>query len=225
MRAQRNRQIDEGRLSRSIDAPDSPLGDLRFRKLLSDEDWAALPAAIRRRFSHRCASGESTVYVGHVRRLTMNWAGRLFAQAGRLIGAPLPTTTACSGPCIVAVTEGGQGGQIWTRIYARKRGLPQVIHSAKCFSGRTGLEEFVGCGVGMALRVCVDKGALLFCSTGYFARIGAFRIPLPQWLTPGALTVAHVELGGGRFAFTLDIEHPLFGHVIGQTTVFEEVQR
>jgi hypothetical protein len=47
-------------------AGDGALGDPRFRALLSEEDWAALPVAVRRRFSKRLADGSAAVYVGKV---------------------------------------------------------------------------------------------------------------------------------------------------------------
>ena len=56
----------------------------------SDDDWAALPLAIRRRFSKRLAGGDTTVYVGEVIETRMSRAGWLLAQAARLIGGPLP---------------------------------------------------------------------------------------------------------------------------------------
>jgi hypothetical protein len=126
---------------------------------------------------------------------------------------------------VVTVTENAAtGGQNWTRLYARRRGFPQVIHSTKRFAGPTGLEEYVGCGIGMALTVHVEAGALLFRSHFYFLQIGQMRLRLPRALTPGALTVTHAELGDGRFNFTLAIVHPLFGAVIRQVAIFRETQ-
>ena len=115
------------------------------------------------------------------------------------------------------------GGQIWTRLCARSSGFPQVIHSAKRFAGPTGLEEYVGCGVSMALRISVEHEALVFRSAGYFLQIGPLRLPLPDWLTPGELTVdAYPISAAAQFRFTLDIVHPRFGRLIRQSAVFRE---
>src|SRR6516162_6755389 len=72
------------------DAGDEALGDLRFRALLSAEDWATLPPAVRRRFSRRLAGGATVVYAGIVVATRMSRAGWWLAQAVRPIGAPLP---------------------------------------------------------------------------------------------------------------------------------------
>ena len=150
-------------------------------------------------------------------------AGWWLAQIARLIGGPLPISADTQVPSIVTVTEdAATGGQVWTRIYARRNGFPQVIHSSKRFAGPTGLEEYVGYGVGMALRIVVDGGALMFRSAHYFLQLGRFKLTLPAWLTPGALTVTHTDLGGGEFQFTLEIIHPRFGMLVRQTAVFRE---
>ncbi len=204
-------------------APSPSLGDLRFRALLAPEAWAALPAPVRARFSKRLTGGDSAVYAGEVTQTRVTRAGRLFAQAARLIGGPLPLFDETGIPAIVTVTEdAASGGQVWTRLYARRSGFPQVIHSAKRFAGDTGLEEYVGRGVGMALTVHVEDGVLLFRSAGYFVQLGGARLGLPAFLVPGALTVMHKELGEGRFLFALDIVHPLFGPIIHQTAIFRE---
>jgi len=199
------------------------LGDPRFRALLSKEDWAALPAAVRRRFSRRLAGGSTAVYVGTVVETWMSRAGWLLAQALRLIGGPLPASRQAHLPAVVAVTEDMQsGGQVWTRLYARRRGFPQVIHSCKRFCGPTGIEEHVGCGVGMSLTVAVEDGALVFRSHRYFVEFGRRRMVLPAWATPGALTVTHREESRERFMFSLEIVHPRLGPLIRQRVSFQE---
>jgi hypothetical protein len=117
------------------------------------------------------------------------------------------------------------GGQHWTRVYAKARGLPQVIQSTKSFSGPTGLEEQVSRGIGMALTVHEVEGALVFRSALYFLKAGRLRFAFSAFLTPGALTVTHREEEGGRFSFLLEIVHPIFGLVIRQLAVFREVKR
>ena len=199
------------------------LDDRRFHDLLPDEEWGRLPLAIWRRFSKRLADGETVVYVGMVEEASFTPAGWWLAQLARVIGGPLPLGAETGVPMVVTVTEdAASGGQIWTRICARSNGFPQVIHSAKRFAGPTGLEEYVGYGVSMALRISVEREALVFRSTGYSLQIGPLRLPLPSRLTPGDLTVTHSDLGGGTFRFTLEIVHPRFGKLIRQSAVFRE---
>src|SRR5580658_8622799 len=108
------------------------LGDLRFRNLLSREDWMALPQAVRARFSKRLAGGATILYVGEVLATRLSRTGWLFAQAARAIGAPLPLSADAHVPAVVTITEDvAGGGQMWTRLYARRNGFPQVIHSSK----------------------------------------------------------------------------------------------
>jgi Domain of unknown function (DUF4166) len=208
-----------------VTAPPSDLVwvDLRFRALLSDASWAQLPPAVRRRFAKRLADGATVVYSGRVTETVMSRAGAALAQCARLIGGPLPTACDVNVPSVVTVTEDlSAGGQIWTRIYARRHGFPQVIHSSKRFAGPTGLEEHVGYGVGMTLTVCTTEQALIFKSARYFLDVARWRIYLPAWLCPGALTVTHAEINPARFSFTLDIVHPWLGLLIHQRAEFEE---
>jgi hypothetical protein len=207
----------------SEQCPDAALCDLRFRTLLPDDDWKRLPPATRQRFSKRLANGRTAIYVGEVIEISFSRIGWWLAQIARLIGGPLPISTDTQVPSIVTVTEdAATSGQIWTRIYARHNGFPQVIHSSKRFAGPTGLEEYLGFGVGMALRIVVDGEALLFRSAGYFVQAGRLKFWLPAFLTPGALTVTHTDLGGGEFQFALEIVHPRFGMLVRQSAVFRE---
>jgi len=202
------------------------LGDLRFRALMSDLEWANLPQQIRRRFSKRLSGGRTIVYVGEVVETRLSLAGHLLARAARLIGSPFPTSTDGGVPSVVSVTEDlANGGQMWTRLYARRAGFPQVIHSSKRFCGPTGLEEHVGAGVGMTLTLHVEAGALVFRSSRYFLDLLGFRLWLPDVMTPGVLAVTHTEFGDGRFSFTLNVSRPRIGLLIHQRAVFREIER
>jgi hypothetical protein len=206
-----------------VPAVTQPLGDLRFRALLGDAAWTRLAPAIRRRFAKRVAGGDTTVYVGRVTATRFSRTGYALAQLARLIGGPLPLSRDVDVPSVVTVTEDmARGGQVWTRLYARRSGVPQVIHSSKRFAGPTGLEEHVGCGIGMTLKVSSSDRALVFESTSYFVDIGGWRLTVPRWLSPGALTVTHAEIDQDRFAFTLDIVHPRFGALVHQRAEFAE---
>ena len=131
-------------------------------------DLAALLQALRRRRDRRLCR--------QIEEASFSRAGWWLAQLARLIGGPLPTGAETGVPMVVTVTEdAASGGQIWTRICARSNGFPQVIHSAKRFAGPTGLEEYVGYGVSMALRISVEHEALVFRSVGYSLQIGPLR--------------------------------------------------
>lgn len=202
--------------------PDGDLVDLRFRALLPEADWNALPAAVRRRFSKRLAHGATVVYRGDVVTVEARPLGRLLAHAARLIGGPLPLVFD-PGASVVTVTEDAVGqGQVWSRMYVRRGGFPQVIHSAKRFAGPTGLEEHLGAGFGIALNVAVEDQALVFRGAFFFATVFGLRLRLPGWMAPCALTIVHRDLGDGRFAFTLALNHPMLGRLLGQEAIFHD---
>ena len=199
------------------------LDDHRFHALLPDDAWGRLPLAVWRRFSKRLAGGQTIVYAGEVEESFHSRGGWWLAQLARLIGGPLPTGTETRVPIIVTVTEDvASGGQVWTRICARSDGFPQVIHSAKRFAGPTGLVEYIGCGLSMALTLSVEREALLFHSAGYYLSIGRYRLPLPERFSPGALMVSHADLGGSAFRFTLELAHPRHGLLLRQAAIFRE---
>ncbi|MBE9558152.1 MAG: DUF4166 domain-containing protein [Proteobacteria bacterium] len=215
--------VDARPATREAPRPSRPLDDPRFRALLGAEQWASLAPAIRRRFSARLSESRTKVYAGAITETYMSRIGWLLAQAARLVGGPLPLSRDTGMPATVTVSgDAATRGQYWTRIYGRRRGFPQVIHSSKRFRGPTGLEEYLGQGIGMALTIDGAGDALHFRSDHYFLGLFGRRLRLPGWLSPGATTVSHIDQGGGCFAFMLELRHPLLGVLIQQTALFHD---
>ena len=133
---------------------DTPEPDTRFKDLLGEAAWKSLPKAIRARFSRHVEAGKSVIYKGVITEMRMSRIGKIFANACRIIGAPLPLEILPKGSAsVVTVTEDkASGGQFWTRTYNRSKGFPQIIHSSKRFHGETGLEEYIGASLSMELR-------------------------------------------------------------------------
>ena len=124
---------------------------------------------------------------------------------------------------MTVIEDAGLGGQSWTRVYPRPGRFPQVITSAKRFRGPTGLEEYVGRGIGMTLSLAVEDGALVFRSERYFVEVAGRRLVVPRLLSPGRMEIVHTQIEGRRFSFRLTLTHPLLGRLIHQLAHFEEV--
>ena len=201
----------------------APILDPRFRRLIGGEAWDLLPQAVRRRFSKRLSGDAIALYRGRVVRTDFSALGWLLAQILRIIGAPLPVSRDTDVPAVVSVSEDHlSGGQVWSRLYGRRNGFPQVIHSAKRFAGATGIEEYVGYGVGMALKVEALADGLRFISDHYFLTIAGRRLRLPHWIEPGQTVVEHHDLGHGCFRFSLMLHHPWLGRLVEQHALFRD---
>ncbi|MEM7690229.1 MAG: DUF4166 domain-containing protein [Pseudomonadota bacterium] len=205
----------------------APLYDPRFRRLIGAKGWRSLPASVQRRFSKRVVDERVVIYPGVIREARFSKLGWVFAQACRLVGAPLPLERQGGLPAVVSVMEDRKGkGQFWTRTYARKSGFPQVIHSSKRFAGETGLEEHIGLGVfwgiGMALNVTAIEGGIAFRSDHYFISVLGKRVRLPRWLSPGETVVKHRHESEDSFVFSLELKHRWLGELVYQEGLFHD---
>jgi len=202
---------------------DAPVVDLRFRALVGRDAWDGLPEAVQMRFSKRLRGDAVALYCGRVVRTEFSSLGWLLAQGLRFIGAPLPISRDVDVAAVVSVSEDAlTGGQVWSRLYGRSDGFPQVIHSAKRFAGATGLEEYVGRGIGMALKVEPMADGLRFVSDHYFLVLAGNRMRLPRWIEPGRTIVEHHDLGFGCFMFNMTLRHRLFGRLVEQHALFRD---
>ena len=196
-----------------------------FAELLSPAQWYRLPAPVRRRFSAEFGSGRTVCYRGRVVDTRLSRVGWLLANLTRCIGAPLPLREGPGMATVVVSDHPGNAGQVWSRLYHRGdrvAGFPQSIHSVKKFTGPTGLEEYLGWGLSIALELRADGRALAFIGRRYFVKVAGWRVELPRWLCPGVLTVVHTEEQGGWFTFSMSLDHPRLGQLIYQLARFRD---
>ena len=198
----------------------APHRSLDFRRLLGNEAWSRLPAAVQHRFGPH-AEGIHIVYDGRM-EVEASPFGWLVAQVCRLIGTPLAPWTGPDVPTSVDVHLDHRGGLVWARTYNFTGHAPILVSSTKLMDLDGGLLEVVRGGLGMALTVGVEDGALHFRSRHYFVGLGPLRLRIPGLLTPGRAHVVHRDLGGGTFRFSLDFHHPWLGRTLFQEGLFRD---
>ena len=198
----------------------APPAELDIASLLGPQDWQQLSPAIRRRFAR---SHAPTTYRGQM-QLHCSPVGRVFAMLARLLGSPLASARSQLVESTVQVAGDGQGGVVWERQLGteQREGQAQRVRSTKRLGPAGQLEECTDGGLSMALDLRVEDGALVFYSQRYFWQLGRWRLPVPACFTPGTCRVEHRDVGPGRFRFTLDMVHPLWGHTFHQTGVFAD---
>ena len=183
--------------------------------------WQRLPPAVRRRFAcgHAAASYEGALDL-HCSRL-----GRCFALFSHVLGGPLTTLRRAALPATVNVRDDGRGGVVWERcLHVAGAAHSRVVRSTKLPGPAGTVIERTDGGLAMELDVFEERGALVFRSRRYFLALGAWRLPIPLALTPGTCRVEHRDEGGGRFRFTLAMEHPWWGRTFHQTGLFADPQ-
>jgi hypothetical protein len=198
-------------------APAAAAAPLDIRALLGEPAWLRLPAAVRHRFD---AGHPDTVYEGRMAKLACSRAGRCFAALSRIVGAPLTAMRAEAVPAVVRVSHDGRGGVVWERRFLAEGRDAALVRSTKELGPDGLLFERTDGGLGMALAVFEQDGALVFESRRYELVLGRRRLVVPAFLTPGTCRVTHTDLGAGAFRFTLTMDHPLWGRTFHQTGDF-----
>lgn len=188
---------------------------LDLSTLVGPAGWARLPAAVQRRF----AAGHAEATYQGTMDMRCSRLGRVLAWLVKPLRSPLAAANACGVPTTVRVRSVG-AGVVWERHF--EDGVGRVF-STKELDGQGCLQERTRGGLGMALNVFEDDGALVFQSHRYFLDVGPVRIAVPRLMSPGTCRVEHRDLGDGRFRFTLSMSHPLWGETFHQDGIFTDL--
>lgn len=208
------RHPPEANANQSVAIPDDS-----YARILGGDAWARVDPEVRKRFSVRPDIGKTIRYTGVMRVVRRSLAGALFAWCCRLIGTPLPMYAGRHVKTDIELTHDAVNkGICWTRRYHFATRELAVRSTKSVRDGR--LEEYVGAGLSMLLRMSEFGGNLHFHSSGYQFRFGFLRIRLPSILAPGDMHIAHEQLGGDRFRFEMTVKHRWLGETFYQVGEF-----
>ncbi|TQV72121.1 DUF4166 domain-containing protein [Aliikangiella marina] len=200
-----------------------PNTKISYRALLGESQWHKLHPLVQKRFGDD--QNKAVVYQGVMSEIYLSTMGKLFAQVCRLIGQPLALYEGMNVPMKVHVYENSiLGGMTWDRFYQYQNKPVNRVKSTKVIQANGVLVEVVGCGFGMKLNPSESAGAIVFESDYFFLQLGKKRIKIPDWLTPGKMTVSQRALSDEWFEFKLDVTHKLLGRTYYQIGQFSESQ-
>ncbi|HZZ90458.1 MAG TPA: DUF4166 domain-containing protein [Caulobacteraceae bacterium] len=173
-----------------------PAGDQPLYQRILGDDWGDLPPPISAMHDVEqslTARGRASVERGR---------GPLAFLAGRIAGFP----DAAADTALTVRFDVVGGVETWTRTFGTKS------FSSRQFAGRDRwrwllCESFGPLTFAMALAPD-EHGRLSLILRGW----RLFGLPLPLWLCPTSTAYEHVE--DGRFAFHVEIGHPLTGMIV-----------
>lgn len=195
-----------------------------FKKILGEE-WKNLHPDIQARFERNPALTKPLYYTGHLSQLTSSKFGKILGYLSLpfLKGALIPFDD-FDFPVDIKVYSRPNDPSIYKqRIYRLhdRKSIQFTSHMRE--SDRGEVLEYVGMGLGMKLILYVKDGDLYFTSDGYFWLILGWRIPLPDFLTPGKVFLSHCNDNPSQFNIRIEIKHGVFGVSFTQIGVFHEI--
>jgi hypothetical protein len=165
-----------------------------YRGILGDA-WESLPPQIR------ALHDVDRSLTAHGRASVERGRGLPARIAGRIMGFP----GAVADTALAVRFELNDGVETWTRTFGAKS------FSSRQSAGR-GRWEWLLCErfgpLTFAMALVAGGGRLVLVLRGW----RLFGLPLPMWLCPRSTAYEHVE--DGRFAFHVEISHPLTGLIV-----------
>lgn len=175
--------------------------------------WHQLPAALRTHYQHG-----TTRDTGYLDISFPPWMAPWLCLLHRL-GALLPRT----GRGVATVVDKRVAGQrqYWQRRIRFADGATFCFDSIWEAAENGTLIEYVNPVLGLQMKPYVEAGRLHYRGLRFVARLGRWRLPIPEWLALGHTTIVEQALTENRFAMDFRLTHPLFGEVFRYCGEFE----
>ena len=178
-------------------------------------DWDRLPAGLKAH--HQAAAtierGELDIDYPRFMQPVLSVLGILGALVNRR-GRRVPT---------VVDKHVESGRQHWRRTIRYPGGRTQRFDSVWVLAGPGQLIEFVNPMLALQMAVSVEGDRLLYRGVRYLVKLGAWMLPVPEWLVLGHTRIVEQAIGENRFAMDFRLTHPLFGPVFRYAGEFEVI--
>ncbi len=184
-----------------------------MQQALGDTQWAQLPPALQAHYQQASNTDVGALDIAYPRpmQLYLNFLRLLGALVNRQ-GKAVPTT--------VEKWMDAGGVQRWKRTISYPDGKTIFFKSHWVYAGGNELIEYVSPLVGLKMAVSVEGGKLYYRGCHYVIKLGAVKIPLPEWLILGHTTIVETALDDQRFAMNFRLTHPWFGQVFSYAGSF-----
>lgn len=167
--------------------------------------WDKLPAALQRHYQagrHTDVGTLDIEYPGFM-QLPLSLLHRIGALLHRRAKG-VPTT-------VEKWMDGDT--QHWKRTVSLSDGRNIYFRSHWQHAGGNELIEYVNPCLGLRMAVHVADGELHYTGRYFVARLGALKLPIPEWLLLGHTTIIETALDDERFAMDFRLMHPVFGQI------------
>ncbi len=176
-------------------------------------DWDKLPPALQAHYRFG-----TTIDSGYMDIAYPRWMQPCLS-ALRLLGALVDRR----GRQVATVVEKHVVGdrQFWRRTLTYPDGRTCRFDSFWIAAGDGQLIEFVNPLLGLRMAPYVEGGRLHYRGIRFVAKLGPWRLPIPEWLVLGHTTIFEEALDDTHFAMDFRMTHPLFGQLFRYSGQFE----
>jgi hypothetical protein len=177
------------------------------------DDFAKLPPALRAHYRHGATRDCGWLDIAFPAWMRP-WLGLLHR-----VGALVPR----GGRGIATVVDKRVIGerQYWQRTIRFADGETVRFDSVWEPAENNTLIEYVNPVLGLQMQPYVVADRLCYRGIRFVARLGRWRLPIPEWLVLGHTTIVEQALDEKRFAMDFRLTHPLFGEVFRYSGEFE----
>jgi len=188
-----------------------------FMQQALGEQWDQLPQVLKAHYSddesgENIAKGALTINYPKFMQIPLNvmrWVGALVNQKGD----HLPTT-------VKRVLKDGE--QYWHRSIHYPDGATIAFKSRFTYDANNKtFIEYTNRFFGLKMKVFVEGDTLRYESCGYVIKLGAIKIPLPEWLLLGHASIVECAISDSEFKLDFRLNHPVLGEIFSYTGDFK----